>query len=167
MARKLDLFGVLKSLDQRNFDTYKMVCEHGEIKKELDTLSGWMLPIWMTGTDSIMQTIKLTERFDDKANGIWDSLGDHPELRVQLLASCGLGEYTKHKFYKRAGAKYNSGVYKLLRISHPDIRKEEVNIWIGRNDTNDLKELAIASGYQSAEIKDLVKVFNKMKKELL
>ena len=167
MARKLDLFALLKTLDQRNFDVYQSVCEDEEIKKELDSLSGWMLPIWMTGTDSIIQAIKLTERFNDKANCVWDSLNEHPELRVKLMASCGLGEYTKHKFFKRTAAKYNSGVYKLLMISYPDIRREEVDMWVGNNDTNDLKQLATDSGYQAQEIKDLVKVFNKMKKELL
>ncbi len=160
----MNLFQVLMELDRRNFDVFKELAVDEETLKELINLSGWMLPLWMTGSSNPNDERELVHEFDT-FNDIWDSTYGHPELRVKLLASCGSGISSPHRYVKRASAKYNSKVFELLRLWIPDIKIEEVELWCRKSTEENVRELAQLCGFQDKEIPPIIKAFQGIKEE--
>jgi len=163
MASKLNIFEVLSLLDAGDMGIYQLLEEDSEMLSELTKNIGWMLPIWMTGSYNKHDQLDLIRYFNEDVSQVWDALGDHPELRLQLLAAMGLQKNTKHRYIKRTLGKHNNIIFKLLLNEHPDIKRTEVDLWCKNNDIDDVEELASRYGYQDKGIKEVIKVFKKMK----
>ncbi len=160
----LDLFGVLRMLDKQNMNIHDSLRDNPDALKELEKNAGWMLPMWMTASQSEGEHKQLIRNFEQKANGVWESTYGNPILQLRLLAACGTGRTSRHKFYKKDNTKYGELVLNLLREITPDIRQDEVEMWVRNNDEHSTEELARLCGYQEKEIKALLTEFRRVKK---
>ena len=163
MAYTLDLFAVLRMLDRGDMDVYESLSNDPDTLKELERQAGWMLPLWMTGCYQDASHRRLIQRFDDRANCVWSATYGHPILQLRLLAACGVGS-VRHKFYKNTAPKHGKAILDLLIQITPDIRPDEVDMWIRNNNEERVQELAQACGYQPKELKAILTEFRRVKK---
>lgn len=163
MATKssFDLFGTLRDLDSGNLSVYEDKCTTEEERKDFNKEVGWMLPQWMSSANNPKQQIQLLLNMSKVATS-WGSLNNHPQLRAQLLATCGLGQSTKHRFPKAKKAVGYGALHKLLLKSYPDIRLSEVELWCKSNDIKDVERLAGYHGLQIKELEPIIKVYKKI-----
>jgi len=165
-AYKFDLFVVLPELDQNNYNIHEELQENPTLLVEYEKALGWILPLWMIGSSRNDDSAEMLTRFNDSCNQLWYPLKDHPKLRSKLLAGVGLGRRTNHKFVKAAVGKYENEVIRFIREMYPDARQQEIELWIRMNEPAVLKELAELKGWQVADLKELTKVYKKMRKAL-
>ncbi len=163
MATKstFDLFATLRALDSGSLSVYEDSCNTDEERKDFNKEVGWMLPQWMSSATNPKQQIQLIQNMNKTATS-WGALNDHPQLRTQLLGTCGLGKTAKHRFPKsKRGVGYGA-LHKLLLLSYPDIRLSEVDIWCDHNNIKEVEELARNHGLQAKELEPIIKVFKKI-----
>lgn len=163
MATKstFDLFGTLRSLDSGDLTVYEASCNTDAEHKDFDREVGWMLPQWMSSATNPKQQSQLIVNVN-KVAVLWGALNSHPQLRTQLLATCGLGRTTKHRFPRaKKSASYGS-LHKLLLQVYPDVNPEEVELWCKNNNIKDVEELARTYGLQDKELDPLLKAFKKI-----
>jgi len=160
---KLDIFDVLESLDRRNFRVYDSVRGDEELRKELDKNICWLIPQWMVGAYKDSEHSDLVQNFNDVCNPGWYSFYGHPELQAKLLACCGLGYKTRHRFIKPVVSRESKKIHDLLLGKYYDITPEEVELWCRSNDIKGLEELAQQLGLQEVEIGELRKIFRTKK----
>ena len=123
MAAKLDIFGVLSYLDANNLGVYEALREDAEMLKEFERNVSWMLPQWMTGATNDSDHAELIDNFNMICNDGWFELYGHPELQAKLLACCGTGHRTRHKYYKPKKVPHLTKMMKFLRGKYIDIRE--------------------------------------------
>jgi hypothetical protein len=162
MTHKLDLFAVLGLLDENELSIYSTLKGDADMLKEFEQAVGWLLPHWMTGSNSESDLVDLTTAFNEYCNGGWFALREHPDLQAKLLACCGLGSKTRHKFFKPKKDKVLTRISNLLKVKYPDIRDEEVLVWCRLNDKKDVQDLAEAWGYQKDEVKKVLDSYKKV-----
>ncbi len=160
---KLDIFEVLECLDRRNFRVYDSVRDNDELRQELDQNIGWLIPQWMVGAYEDVDHSNLIQNFNDVCNPGWYSFLGHPELQAKLLACCGLGYKTRHRFIKPVVSRESKKIHDLLVDKYYDITPEEVDLWCRSNDLKGLTKLAQQLGRQDVEIKELKKAFKAKK----
>jgi hypothetical protein len=164
MASKLDIFSVLSYLDENNLGVHQSLREDPDMLTELERNVSWMLPQWMTGASNDAAHASLVENFNEVCNDGWFSLYGHPELQTKLLACCGTGRKTRHKYYKPAKSNQLGKMMNLLEGKYVDIREDEVEMWIRHTTTDDMISFAESLGYQKGEVKELTKTFNALRK---
>lgn len=165
MSSKLDIFSVLNFLDQNNLDVHKALSEDPDMLKEFEQAVGWLLPQWMVSAINEEDHAQLIENFNSYCNIGWFSFRKHPELQAKLLGCCGLGKKTRHRFFKPKPALPITKIRELLEHKYEDIREEEIAIWCQYNKPADVKRLAEALGYQKDDVKEILKSFDKVRKQ--
>lgn len=118
----------------------------------------------MTASSNDLDHKQLILNFVEKANLVWESTQGHPILQLRLLAACGLGKTTRHKFYKKPMATEAKGLTELLIQTIPDINPDEIDMWVRHNTEEDVRELAGSCGYQAKDIEKLLTEFRRIKK---
>lgn len=164
---KFDIFVALEFLDQNSFEVYEELSKDENLRDQYEKALGWILPLWMIGASRDSDHAKLIERFNRDCNNVWLDLKAHPSLRSKLLAGCGLGRKTNHKFFKAAAPKYDNEIYRIIRQMYPDMTIDEGQLWVRKNTPSDFKELLEMMGTQSAESKTLATAYGKLRKALL
>lgn len=159
----LDIFSVLKMLDRNDMDIHDNLSGHPDVLKELEKNSGWMLPLWMISSESDRDHRALIVNFVERCNLVWESTQGHPILQLRLLASCGLGRLTRHKFYKKTQSMEAKYLTELLIQTTPDINPDEIDMWVRHRTEEDVRELAESCGYQTKEIEKLLTEFRRIK----
>lgn len=150
-ANKINLDVVLKHLDTNNLEIYSAFAHQEVERKELDTLLGYVLPVWMSGIASNGEQYEMILRFNEHVNQRWNELKDHPELRMKVLAVVGPGRPVRHQFHRRDAVATHANLTTLLRQRYPDIRKEEVALWCSVNNEAQLGEFCDEHGVQEKE----------------
>lgn len=163
---KFDIFVVLQELDQNNYTVYEELEGNQELLAEYCKVLGWMLPLWMTGASRNDDHVKLLRAFNTDLNRVWYKVKGHPKLQSKLLAGIGLGRRTNHKFFKASPPNYQNEVVRFIQELYPDANRQEIELWIRMNEPATFKELAEELGWQVADLKELVKVYTKMRKAL-
>lgn len=156
-----DLFAVLKQLDKGNLTVYEDNCSTDDERKDFNKEVGWMLPQWMSSATNPKQQQELLVNVSRIA-GTFGSLNDHPQLRAQLLATCGTGQVVKHRFPKAKKSVGYAPLHKLLLLSYPDIRISEVELWCKSNNIKDVESIAGHHGLQGKELEPILKLFKKI-----
>lgn len=162
---KFDIFVALEFLDQNSFEVYEELSQDPQLRDQYEKALGWILPLWMIGASRDADHAELIKRFNRDCNNVWLGLKEHPSLRSKLLAGCGLGKRTNHKFFKAATPKYDNEVHRILRQLYPDMTLEEGELWIRKNEPKEFKELVEMMGVQDA--KEVLKLYGKMRKALV
>lgn len=159
----LDIFSVLRMLDRNDMNIHHNLSDNPDVLKELEKNAGWMLPLWMSSSEVDRDHRALILNFVEKANLVWESTHGHPILQLRLLAACGLGRPTRHKFYKKPSATEAKGLTELLIQTTPDINPDEIDMWVRHNNEEDVRELAESCGYQAKDIEKLLTEFRRIK----
>jgi len=163
VKRKVDLFVVLEGLDRRNMKLYDEIAVDAEARKELDREIGYMLPIWMTGAARNDDHMALIDRFNACCNLHWFKLYGNPRMQLRLLAHIGLGRKVAHRFNKVKAAPRSTALFDLLSLTHPDIRGQEVRIWVSKNTVEDVEELARGHGWTDEQVEKVLKNYKEMR----
>lgn len=160
MARKspyaLDVIAILKLLDRRNFDVYKSLEQDEAKRRELIRSLGYVLPLFMSGSNNEEDHYALLTRFNVYANQGWWRLRNHPELQLKLLAAIGLGKQTFHAFMNASKRTTFGGLQGLLQQIVPDIRSAETLVWCRKNSEADVRRLGEDCGLSDEEIETLI-----------
>jgi hypothetical protein len=160
--RKLDIFSVLKSLDQRDLEFYKNLTP--EERKEFApvVVMRWMSAV--KGSDELNEYY--IHQVNDRINkNLWHSgLTKHTELIAKSMAMCGIGKKCDHVWVKGFGREKNSKFVDFLRQFYPTASKFEIEYLISINTEDQLVNLVRESGLQDGEMKSLVKEIKELKK---
>lgn len=166
MTYAINIHTLLEQIDRRNFALYDELEGDDDLKKEIDKNLGYLLPLWMSGAvnDADHETAIL--RFDEVCNAGWFALREHPKVQMLLLCAAGRGKPMRHKFFGTRNPKSYSRVQDVLRTLYPDIRKEDVNVWVIKHSDEDFATLLTRMGLQDVEAKEIVKEYKAFKKEV-
>ena len=167
MTSELDLFAVLRFLDQNNMDLYSEIQQDPTMLVEFNKMVGWLLPRWMSGSTVNSEHRLLIKNFNEFANVGWFAFSKHPELQAKLLACCGTGRPTKHKFTRSEKGAELHEIRDLLETKYDDISDEEIQMWCRLNDERNMVDFAGRCGYQQDAIKKLKKVYVKAREGIL
>lgn len=163
MSDKIDIFTVLEYLDTNHFELYEVVSGDPDILKTFEKDLGWIIPIWFSGATNAPNQKDQTLLFNEVCNQCWFELSKHPELRAKLLAACGLGKEIKHKFYKPKSLNQTGGFLSILRQVYPDIKPEEVELFVRTTDRDYFYDLCLALGNQDDHMISLMEEFDQIK----
>lgn len=156
-VRKLDIFVLLEAFDLNDLSVYDQIAADPEALKEFKKEIGYMLPMWMTGSARDADHRKLIEKFNRNCNRCWFDFAKNPRMQAKLLATVGLGRATPHRFHRVRAVRKQNPLMDLLLLQHPDIRKDEVDLWLRKHTLGQAEELAQMFGWQSEQIDDLRK----------
>ena len=163
---KFDILVLLEYLDERDLSVYQEISQSEELKAELDKNIGWILVQWMTGSTSEHDHRELLSNFNGLCNPVWKGLSDYPELRTKLLACCGLGKKTRHRFFRPPAQQKSTKLKDFLRRLYPDINSSEVLLWVKTNEKKSILDVASSLGVQDKELKDIETEFSKIKERI-
>ena len=80
----------------------------------------------------------------------------HPELQWLLLSACGVGKIQFHPYLKPPNArKKKDKISNFLSDIYPHIKNDEIELMLQINSKEQLKELAVAHGYDDKSIRDI------------
>ena len=95
---------------------------------------------------------------NDIVNTDFSTLTKHPELQWMLLAVCGIGRPTFHPWIPPGkGKKKKSKLFDFVRQAYPTMEHKDIDLWLTLNTKEDIKQLAVESGMDDKEIKELFK----------
>ena len=153
MAKKapaIPLKDVMSALDKKDRKFYNRLTP--EQKK---AFSAWMMMRYSSsvqGKDAA-HYIYMT---NELVNKDFMEVSKHPELQWLLLSACGVGKIQFHPYLKPPNArKKKDKVSNFISDLYPHIKSDEVELMLKINSKQELKELAVAHGYDDKTIKDI------------
>ena len=148
---KVPLRDMLNALDKNDFDFYSRLD-----KDQKKAFSPWLAMRYASsasGQDAYHYLLMV----NDLVNVDFSSLKKHPELQWKLLATCGIGHTSYHKYIQPGKKKAKSKLHKLLVELYPALNEKERDLLLAINDEDDLTQLAKDNGLSDKEIKELFK----------
>lgn len=166
MAYAINIHNLLEELDRRNFHLYEELEGDDDLKVEIDKALGYILPLWMSGAINDADHEEAILRFDEFCNPGWFQLREHPKVQMLLLAAAGRGRPMRHKFFGTRNAKSYSRITDLLRMVYPEMRKEDVKVWVLKHNEDEFAALLPRLGVQGGDVKDILKEYTAFRKEV-
>lgn len=148
---KVPLREMLNALDKNDFDFYSRLD-----KEQKKAFSPWLAMRYASsasGTDAYHYLLMV----NDIVNVDFSSLKRHPELQWKLLATCGIGHTSYHKYIQPGKKKIKPKLHKFLVELYPALNEHERDLLLAINDKDDLTQLAKDNGFNDKEIKELLK----------
>jgi hypothetical protein len=148
---KVPLREMLNALDRNDFDFYSRLD-----KEQKKAFSPWLAMRYASsasGDDAYHYLLMV----NDLVNVDFSSLKKHPELQWKLLATCGIGHTSYHKYIQPGKKKVKPKLHKFLVELYPTLNEKERDLLLALNDKDDLTQLAKDNGLSDKEIKDLFK----------
>lgn len=153
---KLNIFELLSRLDRRELLIYESL-----EKDERKEVSPYLLLRWM----SIVQDDADFEEYytcivNDVVNkGFWE-LSKYPDLQLKLLAACGSGSRTMHKWVsepKGSTRRKKDKVREVIEKHEHPINEMEWELLKSQNTKKEFRGILEQYGYQKSEITELLK----------
>ena len=147
-AHALDIFDVLKQIDQKRFNLWDTLSE-----EEQKSISPVVLLRWLAGVDDVAQLYIL----NSIANPMIFSVGaKHKELMMKLFACATSGKVHRHKWMPLKNDKKSAPKKTISLISeyHGMSRREAEDV-SHLFSKEDLVNMATKLGWQKDEIKEL------------
>lgn len=150
--KKLDVFRVLKALDENDLDFYSTLNE-----VEQKEFSGWLTMRW--ASSSLTEPEHYLLMINAIVNDSFSEFKDHPEMIWKLLAICGMGRSVRHKWIPPMKGKRKSrgALAKCIAEIKPQYKADEVDLFLRINNEADIREVLENAGYEDKEIKELLK----------
>jgi len=148
---KVPLREMLNALDKNDFDFYSRLD-----KEQKKAFSPWLAMRYASsasGDDAYHYLLMV----NDLVNVDFSSLKKHPELQWKLLATCGIGHTSYHKYIQPGKKKVKPKLHKFLVELYPTLNEKERDLLLALNDKDDLTQLAKDNGLSDKEIKELFK----------
>lgn len=145
MEEKLNLFDVLKNINNKNFDYIDNLPE--KLQKQFST---YMTYQWLTCTDNDTQVMLLAKYVNDAVL----PLANHPRLLYKLfcVTSCGRNTRYNWKYTKK-----DTSLKLEVVAKYYDCSKRIAKLHMEDTSDEDIKQMAYDLGYQDAELKKLFK----------
>ena len=150
-AAKVPLREMLNALDRNDFDFYSRLD-----KEQKKAFSPW-LAMRYASSASGMDAYHYLLMVNDLVNVDFSSLKKHPELQWKLLATCGIGHTSYHKYIQPGKKKTKPKLSNFLLKVYPTLSEQELVLLLGMNDKDDITQLAKDNGLSDKEIKELFK----------
>lgn len=150
--KKIALPDMLAALDKGDRDWYTKL--DSEQKKE------WAPWLTMRFASSVDGPAYLQEHYlltvNDLCNVNFSSLGkEHDELHWLTLQLAGIGKKQIHPFIQPPKRKSKNRAVQWLAEKYPSMSEEEIELWLGLNTEQDIKDLAQQLGMSDADIKSI------------
>jgi len=148
---KVPLREMLNALDKNDFDFYSRLD-----KEQKKAFSPWLAMRYASsasGDDAYHYLLMV----NDLVNVDFSSLKKHPELQWKLLATCGIGHTSYHKYIQPGKKKVKPKLHKFLVELYPTLNEKERDLLLALNDKDDLTQLAKDNGLSDKEITELFK----------
>lgn len=122
-AQKLDIFRVLRALDQRNKTFYDSLTE-----EEKKSLSFYLLLRWASGVqdNKILQEWYVAETNLSVNRNFWQ-LNKHPQLLWMLFCQIGSTRTVRHEYIKRQQDKKDPILNSLMKV-YPSAKRSDLEI---------------------------------------
>lgn len=148
MARKLDIFAVLKSIDSGNYFLYDQLTD--EERKEV---APFVIQRWLTGTSDREQIL----RVNSLVNTFAFALGKHPALLTKLMSVAATKRVKRYQWQK--GLSTGSSKSKIIEIisKYYDCSSKDASQMVSLLSAEDIMAIAVELGLDKDEIKDLRK----------
>lgn len=157
--RKLEkISDKIAAIDEKDFSLWKQLTEdqQKDLKKDFYILNRYISNVKGANQEVQEHFVIVVNEFYNKH---WNTLQKHPQLLWLLLCMCSLD---KRKFFhewiglkKRVSA--GSKKSKFLATLHPTMKISEVELMAEMYTDKEIKDLAIAHGYDEAAVKKLLK----------
>lgn len=147
---KLDIFKLLRNIDKGDYQYFDNLSED-----EIKEIFPLILMRWMSSTNEPEPLLYYLLSMESFNKNLW-KIVDNKELCYNLLCSVGAGNVYNHKWIKGPTKKSNK-LYELISHHYPSLNKDEIKLIIFKQGILGVSGLLKTFGYQSDEIKKLVK----------
>lgn len=147
--RVLDIFDVLRSIDNRNFSYYEKLTK--EQKDELEK-SMWMVMRWASCSNMDLQL----QTINEYVNVHFNMLRKHPQLQHRLLQLAGAGSL-KRKWVKPHAAPKKDKLREWIIEQYPTYSDDEIDLLIATNSKENFIDRAEQLGMDKKQIKEIFK----------
>lgn len=153
---KLNIFELLSKLDKRHLSIYEELAD--DERKEV---SPYLLLRWMSvvNDDSDFEEFYTLIVNDVVNKGFWE-LSKYPDLQVKLLAICGSGQKTYHKWLsepKGSSRRKKDRIREIIEKHEHNINDREWELIRFQNTKKDFVVVLEQYGYQKSEISEILK----------
>ena len=155
----MNIFDVIKKIDAGKYDYYSSLNE--EDRKELDKALSFPLLRWMSGSDDDDMMEVSLELINEIVNPNYFALSDHKELQYKLLVAAGARTFVKRKWFAPVGAKSKNRIYDCLCLAYPDMKADEVDMWLDINGRDGLEELTKMVGIQKEDRQKILEEYDR------
>ena len=154
MAKKpqIPLAEVMKAIDKKDREWYNSLSS--EKKK---AFSAWMMMRYASSVQG-SSALDYIWMVNELVNHKFTDVSKHPELQWLLLTAAGSGKVQNHPYIKPPNSrKKKSKRAEFVNTVYPHLKTDEIELFLKLNNDEDLKQLALAHGYDDKEVKDLFK----------
>ena len=153
MPRKpqIPLKDIMAAIDKKDRGFYNRLSD--EQKK---AFSAWMMMRYCSSVQG-KEAANYIYMTNELVNYQFMEVSKHPELQWLLLSACGVGKVQFHPYLKPPNArKKKNKTFEFIYELYPHMKAEDINNLIDLNTIEEIKELAVAHGYDDKTIKDIV-----------
>ena len=147
---RLDIFKLLKNIDKGNYQYFDDLSED-----EVKEIFPLILMRWMSSTNEPEPLLYYLLSMESFNKNLW-KIVDNKKLCYNLLCSVGTGNVYNHKWMKGPTKKSNK-LYEVISQYYPSLNKDEIKLIISKQGILGISGLLKTFGYQSDDIKKLVK----------
>ena len=150
MAAKIPLSDVLNAIDRKDFNWYANL--DAEKKK---AWGSWLFIRYASSTKGKDRDDLLlnTNEFVNKHYG---DIHKHEELVWKLMCLTGTGKKQYHEWIKPPNAKMKTDpITQFVLGLFPDMKGDEIELFLKMNDVSDLKQMAIDMGMSDKEVSEI------------
>lgn len=151
MSRKtqIPLKDIMAAIDKKDRGFYNRLSN--EQKK---AFSAWMMMRYCSSVQG-KEAANYIYMTNELVNYQFSEVSKHPELQWLLLSACGVGKIQFHPYLKPPNArKKKNKTFEFIYELYPHMKAEDINNLIDLNTIEEIKELAVAHGYDDKTIKD-------------
>ena len=152
MPRKpqIPLKDIMAAIDKKDRGFYNRLSD--EQKK---AFSAWMMMRYCSSVQG-KEAANYIYMTNELVNYQFMEVSKHPELQWLLLSACGVGKVQFHPYLKPPNArKKKNKIFEFIYELYPHMKAEDINNLIDLNTIEEIKELAVAHGYDDKTIKDI------------
>lgn len=141
---------VMAALDKKDRGFYDRLTD--EQKK---AFSAWMMMRYASSVQG-RNAAQYLFMINELVNKNFSDVSKHPELQWLLLTAAGSGKIEFHPYIKPPNSKKKKDrVSEFLSGIYPLMKSDEIDMLRSLNTDQELKELALAHGYDDRTIKDI------------
>lgn len=154
MAKKpqIPLAEVMRAIDKKDREWYNNLT--AEQKK---AFSPWMMMRYASSVQG-SQAPDYIWMVNELVNHKFTDVSKHPELQWLLMTASGSGKVQHHPYIKPPNSrKKKNKKFEFVSNILPHLKLDEIELFLSMNNDEDLKDLALANGYDDKEVKELFK----------
>jgi len=147
---QIPLKEIMAAIDKKDRNFYNNLSD--DQKK---AFSAWMMMRYCSSVQG-RDAANYIYMTNELVNFQFSEVSKHPELQWLLLSACGVGKIQFHPYLKPPNArKKKNKTFEFIYELYPHMKAEDINNLIDINTKEQLKELAVAHGYDDKSITEI------------